>query len=434
MTRLARFLCPTCGKQLPGDVLDPGRRPGCDDCGKAAQLWEKVDSILLPAPPAVQPSALPPPVPAVPPPLPAPAPVSGPSPALSKKLFVAACLFLLGAGLLALYVVRRNMETARQEAEQAAARAESARREAEQATANQLVAAKVEAARAHMARQDFDEAIKVLDGALAVEHASRLDDARLALLQARQGKADLLLDGAAAAVTRRNPAQARRLLKDYLAHPDASRRARATVLLNELDRATDDEAVAQLLSGLSDEQLTALAEKGLPPAAEPLTDEGMRELYRETLRRHLLKEQEVRLARRREAQAVAERRERERKEREDRLRAEPLFVEAVSFAAGVRKQFQEQTRQRLQEERALELFFRETNLNDETAREKAREALRAGREPSDFLRQVILKKGQVKKDFRRTPNHDPADEELFDRLVDDELDRLLTEIKGGNKP
>src|SRR5947209_6999406 len=106
MTRLARFLCPTCGKQLPGDVSDPSRRPGCDDCGKAAQLWEKVDSIVMP--PVVQPPPLPPvlgaglltpppppPVPMLPPPLPAPDPepvtVSGPPTELPKKIFLAAC-------------------------------------------------------------------------------------------------------------------------------------------------------------------------------------------------------------------------------------------------------------------------------------------------------------------------------------------------------
>src|SRR5947209_247616 len=142
MTRLARFLCPTCGKQLPGDVLDPTRRPGCDECGKAAQLWEKVDSIVLP--PAVQPPPLPPPVPLLPPPLPEPEPVAAPETKteLPKKSILAACLFLLAAGLLAL-VIRRSTQSAREEGERSAARAESARREAERHAADQLVAAKV---------------------------------------------------------------------------------------------------------------------------------------------------------------------------------------------------------------------------------------------------------------------------------------------------
>jgi hypothetical protein len=281
-----------------------------------------------------------------------------------------------------------------------------------------------------MARQDFDEAIKALDDALAVEDATRLDEARLALLQARQGKADALLDAVAAAVDRRDAARARQTLKDYLASPYATRRPRATLLLHELDRATDDESATKLLARLTDERLAAFAATGRLADGEPFTDEGMRQVYHDTLRRHLPEEQAARAA----VRAEEERRRRAQAEREERLRAGPLFVALTAFAADVRRQAADEARQRAREERALELFLRDTNTNDPAARDRARQALRAGREAPDHALAVLRKKAQVKKDFRQAPDHDPADLETFDRLVDEELDRLLADLKGGARP
>src|SRR5437763_1371211 len=107
MPRLARYLCPTCGKQLPGDVLDPAHRPGCDDCGKAAQLWEKVDSILLPPSSAalqpLGPLAPPAPRPAAPAPTPDPVPVTTPLPPATLPLIK--LLIAAGAVLAVILVV-----------------------------------------------------------------------------------------------------------------------------------------------------------------------------------------------------------------------------------------------------------------------------------------------------------------------------------------
>jgi hypothetical protein len=314
---------------------------------------------------------------------------------------------------------------------------EAAHREAErqtEAAVNQLVAVRLEAARAHMARQDFEEAIQVLNEALATPNATQLEEVRLSLFQARQGKADAQLDGAAAAVTRRDVTRARQLLRDYLDNPHATRQPRARGLLDELDRAANEEAAIRQLAGATDEQLATFAATGRLDFGETLTDEGMREFYRGTLRLHLAKELAVREARRVAARQAEEKRRREQTEREERVRADPLFVEVVTFAATVRKQMKDQDRQRAREERALELFLRETRINDPARQEKAREALRAGREGANLSLLVVRKKVQVKKDFRRSTDHDPADVETFDRLVDGELNRLLTEIPGGHQP
>ena len=203
--------------QLPCDDLDPSRRPACAECGRLAQVWEQADAVVAPAP------------------LPVPPPVPVASAPLRAKRSIVPLLSLLCV-LIAGGVCWR-MEILRRESD----------RKAQMTAANQVVGAKVEAARAHLARRDFVEALKVLDDALATEHATLLDDARLALLQARQGQANALLDDAADAVVRRNVAKARQLLKDYLAHPFADRKPRATLLLDELARATTDEEVPGLL-------------------------------------------------------------------------------------------------------------------------------------------------------------------------------------------
>jgi hypothetical protein len=302
------------------------------------------------------------------------------------------------------------------------------------AAADQVVAAKVAAARAHIARRDFDEALKVLDAALATEHATGLDDARLALVQARQGQANLLLDAAATAVARRNAARARQLLNDYLAHPYADQKLRATLLLGELARATADDDAIRVLSRLPDDKLAAFAESGRISDGEVLTDDGMRELYKDTLRRHLLKELQARETLREAARAEAKRREREQTDREERLRASPQYLEAIAFAASVRGQVREQGLRRQLEERSLELFLNSTGVNDPAQREKVRQALRADRGSENVALMVIRKKAQVKSDYRRSRDYAQADEETFDRLVGEEMDRLLADVKGGDKP
>jgi hypothetical protein len=302
------------------------------------------------------------------------------------------------------------------------------------ALANQVVAAKVEAARAHVARRHFDEALKVLDDALATEHATRLDDARLALVQARQGQANLLLDEASAAVARRNVDRARRLLQEYLAHPYADRPRQATVLLDELARATADDDAVRLLARLPDDKLAEFADSGRLADGEEFTDEGMRGLYQDTLRRHLLKELQRRETLREAARAEVRRREREQANREERLLASPLYLEVRAFSATVRKQLRAENLRRVQEARSRELFLDSTGVNDPAEREKARQALRSGRDREDIAFAVARKRAAVKKDYRQSPDYDRSEEETFDRLVDHSLDRLLADVAGGTGP
>jgi hypothetical protein len=312
---------------------------------------------------------------------------------------------------------------------------ERADRERERVTqANRAVAGKVETARVWMARRNYDEALRVLNDALANEHATRLDDARAVLAEARHGQAAALLDDAAIAIARRNVPMARQLLKDYLAHTYADQKARATLLLEDLARATADDHAMHLLAQLSDDELAAFADSGRLTQGESFTDKDVRDLYRDTLRRHLPKELTARAATSAAARVAADKLKRQQVEREERLRASPAFRELMFFAATVHKQIREESLLREQQQRALDFFFQQTGVNDPAEREKARQALRSGRDREDIALAVARKRAAVKKDYRQSPDYDRSDEETFDRLVDQGLDRLLADVAGGTGP
>jgi len=405
MPSLAHLLCPTCGKQLPGDAADPFHRPPCDVCGQSIAWWEKPESGAVPLLPSM--SVRKPSLPA------ADAPIVKSKPRWHVRLpvvvGVVALLTVVGWGYTKVRATRERTTAL---------------------LANQVVAAKVETARAHMARQGYDAALAVLEDALATENATDFEGARVALVQARQGQADLLLDHAAAAVAHRKIDEARRLLKDYLTQPYAGQKPKAERLLNELALATAEQDAVELLANSSDERLKEFAETGRLAGGEQLTDEGMRALYTDTLRRFLPAELQRREARREAARAEALKREREQVEREERLRASALFQEVTTFATGIRKQQRERELLREREERALELFFQSTGVTDPAEKQMERDRLRAGREGADLALVVVRKKAQVKKDYRQSKDYDHGDEETFDRLVDQELDRLLGELKG----
>src|SRR5689334_14752401 len=136
--------------------------------------------------------------------------------AAGRARTVIACAVLVAVGLLVLAAEFWCLHLRRQ-AQAAAA-------------ADEEVAARVEAARAHLKRREWDEAARLLEEALAVERATATEEARSVLLEARRGQADALLDGARAAARARDVPQALDLLAKYLTHPQAADREAATRL------------------------------------------------------------------------------------------------------------------------------------------------------------------------------------------------------------
>jgi hypothetical protein len=287
----------------------------------------------------------------------------------------------------------------------------------QQERADQVVAAKVEAARAHLARHDWDEAVRLLHEALDVGKARQRDNVGPLLAEARRGQAQALLDAARAALGRKDLERARGLLRDYRAlDPDGAGRLEA-----DLARAIDDAAAVRLLGQWSDATLAQFAELGRLDNDEWKGDESLRELFKDTLRRHLPQEQQKRLARR-----EAERREAARQEA--RLRDTEPFRELARFVAEARARLREEGLAHRQD-RALEQLFRQLAVGSAAERDRLRASLTANRaEWKNELRAAARRKqAEAKQAFRRCTAFTPADAEVFDRLVDRALEILRQE-------
>jgi hypothetical protein len=307
-----------------------------------------------------------------------------------------ACLVLSAVGLLLLAVEWWCLHR-RHEAQAAAA-------------ANEEVAARVESARAHLERREWDDAARLLEEALAVEHATATEEAQSALLQARRGQADGLLERARAAAER-DVTRALDLLAAYLAHPQAANKEGAAHLQAEINRALSGPAALRCLAAMSDAALARL-ERGAAP--EGLTDPAVRDLFADTLRRHLPQE----LARRAQLRAA-------RADREAQLRLSPAFRELARFIRGEQRARQAQAELAGKQERALALLAGQLNVTDPAELEQLRAGGPGGREEREALeRRVTRKRDEVRRAFRREPGHDPIDVEAFDRLVEQELRAL----------
>jgi hypothetical protein len=308
-----------------------------------------------------------------------------------RALTVIACLALSAVGLLVLVAEFWCLHRRHQAQLAAAADAE--------------VAARVEGARAHVQRQEWDEAVRLLEEALAVQRATATEEARQLLLQARRGQAEALLEGARAAAGARDVPRALDRLAAYLAHPQAADKEGATRLQAEISRALSGPEALRCLAGLSDEALAGLARGDAP---EGLADAAVRDLFADTLRRHLPQE----LARRAQLRAAAAR-------REEQLRQSPAFRELARFVRAELRQRQAQEELARKQRRALALLPEQLNVTDPAELKR----LRAGGDREAAAR-VARKRAEARRAFRREPGHDAADAEAFDRLVERELAAL----------
>jgi hypothetical protein len=315
-------------------------------------------------------------------------------PAAGRARTVIACAVLIAIGLLVLAAEVWCLHLRRQ------ARAAAA--------ADEEVAARVEAARACLKRQEWGEAVRLLEEALAVERATATEEAQSLLLQARRGQADALLDGARAAARARDVPQALDLLAQYLTHPQAASQSAATRLQVAINGALSGPEAVRRLAAMSDAELARLA-RGEAPEGAP--DPDVRDLFADTLRRHLTQEQ-GRRAQLHEARA----------RREARLRQSPAFRGLARFVQGELRQRQAQAELARKQERALALLRAQLNVTDPAELARLRAAGAEGREALDA--RVARQRAEARRAFHREPGHDAAEAEAFDRLVGEELARL----------
>ncbi|HEY7427674.1 MAG TPA: hypothetical protein VH682_25815 [Gemmataceae bacterium] len=293
------------------------------------------------------------------------------------------------------------------------------------AQANERVGDEIETARAHLAVQHWDEAVRHLEDALAVDRATNRAEVRPLLDEARRGQADALLEAAGLAVAHKDSAGALRLLHAYLAHPHAKDPERARLLSDDLARATSDDEAARLLARLSDDALNLFEKRGQLVEEDGIHLASARTIFKDTLRRNLTRELQRREVRREVERLTAERRAAERARRIARLRDTPVFRELSAFIAQTLEQSRDRQELARRQEVDLGQLFQQLGVNDPAEQAQIRADLMGREERSGITASVERKRAEIKRAYRASPEFREADGELFDRQVDQELDKLL---------
>jgi hypothetical protein len=291
--------------------------------------------------------------------------------------------------------------------------------------ANELVEEKLATARGYLREQHWNEAIHELEIALEVEDATNGDVVYPLLKEARHGQAEALLEAACIALEYRRLDDTKFLLRAYLAHPQASRTGRARLLSEDLKRALSNEEAARLLARLSDEELSVFAEKGQFTVDDGLHTEATRFFFHKTLRRNLAKELRKRQAQREVARLAAERRAAERAQRIARLRTSPAFHSLTTFLARTVEQLRDQHQIASRQEAELQALFQQLGVTKAAEQKQIRNDLLDRQSPDDIRDQVECKRAEVKRAYRNDPQFAPADGDLFDQIVDEEVDTFL---------
>jgi hypothetical protein len=295
------------------------------------------------------------------------------------------------------------------------------------AWANEQVREQIAAARAHLAEQHWDEAIRHLEDALTEEKSTNRAEILPVLEEAQRGQAEAMLASAGVAARHKNTADALRLLHAYLAHPQATHLDRARQLRDDLERALSDEEAARLLARLSDEALAIFAEQGQMTESDGLHT-AAHAVFVDTLRRNVPHELRKRAARREVARLSEERHAAERARRIARLRGTPSFQSLTAFLERTREEFRTQQQLGQRQDKELGELFQELGVNDAAEKERFRSDLLGRESPADFRVLMERQRAESKRAYRNSADFRAADQELFEQLVDQELDKLLRKI------
>jgi hypothetical protein len=281
--------------------------------------------------------------------------------------------------------------------------------------ADERVSARIEASQRHRARGEWDEVERQLQMALLVEGARNKDEVHHLLRRLREDRAATILDAAGQALAGRDVPRAQQLLRAYLEHPDAADQQGARRLQADLARALSEEEAGKQLARLSDEEL-ARCEAGGPLPAEGTFSPEVRPLWRETLLRGVARE------RGRGRRAEGHRRF------WARLWATPAGRRLRAFVDEVLADVGEDAGATPTEEVAFRLLWDQLGVT-EGARRRLRRTLRQRHLPEELERRVARQRAAIKREFREFPEAASADAAAFDRLVDDQLDRLLAAVR-----
>lgn len=293
------------------------------------------------------------------------------------------------------------------------------------AWANEKVAQKLELARTFLAKQQYNEAIVPLEDALTIEPASNRDQVPPLLEEAQRGQADEILNAAQIALKQEKSELASRYLQAYLAHPQARNPEQARRLRDDMQHALSDEAAMRLLSSLSDGALLVFQNDGQLTVDDGLHSNETRAIFRQTLRRHLTSEWSRRQAHREADRLNRQLRAAEQARRVARLRQTHAFQNLTAFLAQIQAQSHAGQQQAREREAELEVLFEQLNVNDPREKADLRADLTGLEERINPQEAIQLKRSEIKRSYRNSHEYEPADRELFDQLVDEEVDRFL---------
>lgn len=295
--------------------------------------------------------------------------------------------------------------------------------------ANQLSAARMDTARAHMSQNRWDDAVRTLQEALAIDRITCREEIAAELARAESGQADALLLSAREATLHREPDRARRLLLAYRRHPRCSDGAAALALEEEIDHALSDAEARRWLRQLSEAALAQLSGPDAPIEKVDLKEAGARLLFLDTARKHLPAELRRRQGLHQAALQEEANRQAQRRRQEARLRNTAEFRRLAAFVADSRKQYRQQQQLAQQQERALQLLYRQLKITaaDEQQRLR-RELIVEGGLQRSLEDALAVRRGQAKQECRRSGAYSAADINVFDELVDREVDALLREM------
>jgi hypothetical protein len=293
------------------------------------------------------------------------------------------------------------------------------------AWANARVEDQIGAARLRISEQRWDAAIRLLEDALDVEAATNRVEIGRILAEARRGQAASILEAAGIALAHRRTDDALRLLRAYLALPHAEHLERARLMREDIEHALSDDEAAHLLEGLSDEALTVFQEKGQLTEDDGLHTSATHAIFLDTLRRNVGKEVQKREARREVARLTEQRRAAEQARRIARLRATAAFHSLTAFLTRTQEQSRAQEQIAQRQEAELGELFQQLGVNDAAEQQKFRVDFLSTDEPPNIREQLEHKRAEVKRDYRDSVEALPADRELFDQLVDQEVDAFL---------
>jgi hypothetical protein len=282
--------------------------------------------------------------------------------------------------------------------------------------ANQVVAVRVDAAREELSQGHSDKAAALLQTALATENATHLEEAQALWTDIRSHQAAGILRAAESALAKRDAAQALSLLESYLEDDYGTERTRAANLKEQLERAISDEKAVARLRALKYESLAEFARTGTLSDLGFIEHPDLRAIHLDKLRGCLATE--------------LRQRQEDQHRRALRIQATPVFGEFRDFVMLTRGRIQETVGGGDIDYRLLDRLFRELNVNNQNEQQQILTTLSTRPFDFDEAEKVARMRANFKERFRADTEFDKTDWEIFDRAVDQEMNKLLNDLQG----